>query len=186
MSDTLNVGDALTSGQSLTSQNGAYTATLQDDGNFVLSAGSDAVWSTKTNGKGAVRATLQDDGNFVLYNAGNEGVWSTRTSGANGRLVLQNDRNLVVYFGDSGAWSSQTATDEVPAAAPAPEPEPAPPAAPPAPAAQTYTVVGGDTLWGISERFLGDGARYMEIAQASGIANPDVINVGQVLTIPAR
>ena len=36
----------------------------------------------------------------------------------------------------------------------------------------------------IAERFYGDGNRYPEIAAASGIANPDLINVGQVITIP--
>jgi len=72
----------------------------------------------------------------------------------------------------------------VPAAAeepaPAPEPEPAP--APPAP--RTYTVVSGDTLWAISERFYGDGSKYQVIADASGISNPDLIHPGQELTIP--
>jgi nucleoid-associated protein YgaU len=42
----------------------------------------------------------------------------------------------------------------------------------------------GDTLWAIAERFYGDGNRYQEIANASGIPNPDLINPGQVLTIP--
>jgi len=61
------------------------------------------------------------------------------------------------------------------AAAPAPEPEPA---------ARTYTVESGDTLWAISERFYGDGSKYQVIADASGISNPDLIQPGQVLTIP--
>ena len=58
--------------------------------------------------------------------------------------------------------------------------EPAP--APPAP--RTHTVEPGDTLWAIAERFYGDGNRYPEIAAASGIENPDLIQPGQVLTIP--
>ncbi|HEY6855122.1 MAG TPA: LysM peptidoglycan-binding domain-containing protein, partial [Mycobacterium sp.] len=60
---------------------------------------------------------------------------------------------------------------------PAPEPEPEP-------AARTYTVESGDTLWAISERFYGDGSKYQVIADASGISNPDLIQPGQVLTIP--
>jgi nucleoid-associated protein YgaU len=71
--------------------------------------------------------------------------------------------------------------------APAPEPEAAPappPPPPPPPAPRTYTVVSGDTLWAISERFYGDGAKYQVIADASGISNPDLIHPGQVLTIP--
>ena len=58
------------------------------------------------------------------------------------------------------------------------------PTPPPPPAPRTYTVVSGDTLFAIAERFYGDGNRYPEIAAASGIANPDLINVGQVITIP--
>jgi hypothetical protein len=50
--------------------------------------------------------------------------------------------------------------------------------------AQSYTVQSGDTLWDIAERVYGDGAQYHRIADASGIANPDLIMPGQVLTIP--
>ncbi|QKT08538.1 LysM peptidoglycan-binding domain-containing protein [Gordonia sp. X0973] len=175
MSDTLNVGDRLGTGQSLTSANGAYTLTLQDDGNLVLTDGGKAVWSTKTNGKGAVRASVQEDGNFVLYNGSDEGVWSTKTSGAGARLVLQDDRNVVLYVGDKGEWSSKTVTD-APVAQAASNEAPAP--------AKTYTVVEGDTLWAIAERFLGDGNKYPELASLNGIANPDLINVGQVIKLP--
>src|SRR4029077_7073583 len=75
------------------------------------------------------------------------------------------------------------AAEEAPA--PAPEAEPAaPPPPPPPPVARTYTVVSGDTLWAISERFYGDGSKYQGIADASGVSNPDLIHARQVLTIP--
>ncbi|KIU16854.1 LysM peptidoglycan-binding domain-containing protein [Mycolicibacterium llatzerense] len=202
MGDTLQKGEKLDVGQSLTSNNGAYRLVLQDDGNLVLYTGEQSVWATGTNGQGVQRAEVQDDGNFVLYTA-DKPVWASDTKGAdNVRLVLQDDRNLVLYSGDDAKWSSDTHTDEVPAApveaAPEPvvveavaepvavevvaEPEPAP--APEAPAARTYTVQSGDTLWAISEQFYGDGSRYPEIASASGIDNPDLIQPGQLLTIP--
>lgn len=44
-----------------------------------------------------------------------------------------------------------------------------------------YTVVSGDTLSGIGAKF---GVDYQSIANANGISNPDLIYVGQVLTIP--
>lgn len=47
-----------------------------------------------------------------------------------------------------------------------------------------YTVVKGDTLWGIAQRMYGNGSRYPEIAKANNIANPDIIHVGQKLLIP--
>jgi nucleoid-associated protein YgaU len=56
------------------------------------------------------------------------------------------------------------------------------------PPAKTYTVVKGDTLWGIAQRFLGAGARYEEIYEANkGVigGNPNLIYPGQVFTIPA-
>jgi LysM repeat protein len=207
--DRLQNGEKLEVGQSLASLNGAYRLTLQDDGNLVLYSGDDAVWSTGTNGKNVVRAEVQKDGNFVLYTP-DDPVWASQTKGAKDvRLILQNDRNLVLYGFDGPAWSSNTQTDEppvsepppaaspevVPAAAtediappPAPPEEaaapPPPPPPPPPPAPRTYTVVSGDTLWAIAERFYGDGNKYHQIAEASGIANPDLIHPGQVVTIP--
>jgi outer membrane autotransporter protein len=191
--DTLTEGQKLVKGESLTSSNGAYTLTLQNDGNLVLAARGHAIWASGTNGEDVVRAEVQSDGNFVLYTA-DKPVWHTDTKGKkNVRLVLQDDRNLVLYSADGSAWSTKTETD----APPPPEPEAAAPAAaeepaveeaaasePEAEAARTYTVESGDTLWAISERFYGDGSKYQIIADASGIANPDLIQPGQVLTIP--
>lgn len=192
MADTLTGGQKLVKGESLTSSNGAYTLTLQNDGNLVLASRGNAIWATGTNGQDVVRAEVQPDGNFVLYTA-DKPVWHTDTKGKkNVRLVLQDDRNLVLYAADGPAWSTKTETDAPPP--PEAEPEAAAEAAPaaaeaaraepePEPA-RTYTVVSGDTLWAISERFYGDGSKYQVIADASGISNPDLIQPGQVLTIP--
>jgi LysM repeat protein len=197
--DTLTQGKKLIKGESLTSNNGAYTLTLQDDGNLVLAVRGKAIWATGTNGQDVVRAEVQPDGNFVLYTA-DKPVWATNTKGKKDvRLVLQDDRNLVLYAADGPAWSTKTETDAPPppepeaeaaapeAAAAAEEPAPQPEAPPPTPepaGPRTYTVVAGDTLWAISERFYGDGSKYQVIADASGISNPDLIQPGQVLTIP--
>jgi hypothetical protein len=192
--DTLTEGQKLVKGESLTSSNGAYTLTLQDDGNLVLASRGHAVWASGTEGQDVVRAEVQNDGNFVVYSA-DKPVWHTDTKGKkNVRLVLQDDRNLVLYAADGSAWSTKTETDAPPppepeAAAAAPEPAAEEAAATasepePEPAARTYTVESGDTLWAISERFYGDGSKYQIIADASGISNPDLIQPGQVLTIP--
>ena len=47
-----------------------------------------------------------------------------------------------------------------------------------------YTVVSGDTLWAIAERFYGDGSKYPKIAEANNIENPDLIYPDKVLYIP--
>jgi nucleoid-associated protein YgaU len=63
----------------------------------------------------------------------------------------------------------------------------APKAAPPPPAApKTYTVQPGDTLSKISKHFYGEAGKYMKIFEANRdkLSNPDLIKVGQVLTIP--
>jgi nucleoid-associated protein YgaU len=92
---------------------------------------------------------------------------------------------LVLYAADGPAWSTNTETDASPPP-PSPEPDAAAVEAEPAPAPRTYTVVSGDTLWAISERFYGDGNKYQVIADASGISNPDLIQPGQLLTIPPQ
>ncbi|MFA4081699.1 LysM peptidoglycan-binding domain-containing protein [Mycobacteroides salmoniphilum] len=194
MADTLTEGQKLEAGQSITSNNGAYSLTLQQDGNLVLSEYDTVVWATGTNGTSPERAEVQSDGNFVLY-ADGKPVWHSDTEGKdNVRLVLQDDRNLVLYSGDTPAWATATTSDTPPvppAAEEAPAEEPAAtapaaaePEAPAAPEPRTYTVVSGDTLWAIAERFYGDGNQYQKIADASGVANPDLIQPGQVLTIP--
>ena len=60
----------------------------------------------------------------------------------------------------------------------------APAFAPVAVEKKTHTVVAGDTLFNIAAQYLGDGNRYTELAAANNIANPDHIEVGQVITIP--
>ena len=180
MGDTLNAGQQLGRGASITSPNGAYTLTLQEDGNLVLAARGEAVWATGTDNQGADRADVQSDGNFVIY-AGDKPIWNTDTKGKKDvRLVVQDDRNVVLYAADGVAWSSRTETD----APPPPVKEETIEFAPVANEKKTHTVVAGDTLFNIAKQYLGDGNRYTELAKANNIANPDHIEVGQVIEIP--
>lgn len=48
-----------------------------------------------------------------------------------------------------------------------------------------YTVKSGDTLGAIAQRYYGDASQYMKIANYNNIDNPDLIQVGQKLKIPA-
>lgn len=50
---------------------------------------------------------------------------------------------------------------------------------------QPYTVQSGDNLSRIAKRFYGSPNKYTAIAQANGIANPDLIRVGQQIRLPA-
>lgn len=51
---------------------------------------------------------------------------------------------------------------------------------PPAPAQQTYTVQSGDTLSGIAARY---GTSWQHLADLNGLADPNLIYPGQVLTV---
>jgi len=91
------------------------------------------------------------------------------------------------YAEPQGRITVLTATAGVEEELPAAPEQSAEPETPvqPAPAETTYTVVSGDCLWSIAARVYGSGARYPVIAAANGLADPNYIRVGQVLTLPA-
>lgn len=63
---------------------------------------------------------------------------------------------------------------------PAPHPQPNPN---PDPETRIYRVKEGDTLWGIAEKYLGDGNKYREIMLLNNLTS-DIIIPGQILKIP--
>ncbi len=48
----------------------------------------------------------------------------------------------------------------------------------------TYTIKNGDCLWDIAIRAYGDGYKWLEIARANNLSNPDLIYPDNVLIIP--
>ncbi len=52
-------------------------------------------------------------------------------------------------------------------------------------AEQPYTIKSGDNLSKVSKLFYGNPNKYAKIAEANGIANPDLIKVGQQINVPA-
>lgn len=48
---------------------------------------------------------------------------------------------------------------------------------------ETYTVQSGDSLWLISKRFYGDGAKYVYLAEINSIKKPYTIYTGQQLKL---
>jgi len=48
----------------------------------------------------------------------------------------------------------------------------------------THVVVMGENLWQIAEKYYDSGYNWVDIAEANGLANADVLLIGQELTIP--
>jgi hypothetical protein len=85
----------MNSGKSLASP-GAYTLSMQSDGNLVWKA-STAAWRSNTHIAGSY-VRMQTDGNLVVYTPSNSPQWESRTYVNTGAyLDLQADGNLVIY-----------------------------------------------------------------------------------------
>lgn len=111
--DRVGAYERLYGGQSIKSSNGHFTAIVQDDGNFVVYKGSQALWASNTNGKGkGCSLEMQGDNNLVLYDHKGSAVWASGTNGKGTSpcyVVQQDDGNLVLYDSDNKAlWASNT------------------------------------------------------------------------------
>ena len=119
-----------------------------------------------------VSAFLVPNGSYV-----EQGQTVALSGGARGTWGAGNATGPHLHWGLmlNGSWVNPC--DYVNQPQPAPQPQPA---------AQTYTIQPGDTLWGVAERFYGDGSRYMEIFNASSFrsGNPSLIYPGEVAVIP--
>lgn len=121
----------------------------------------------------------------ILHGAHTFYFWEYRVALANPDLVDQ-----LVSIIHSSVPDPKTLAGGAPEPTPAPTPAPTPTPAPapaPAPSEQHYTVVHGDTLSGIAQRFYGDAADWPTIYNANrGLigGNPNVIFPGEALVIP--
>lgn len=114
-----------------------------------------------------------------LADTNGQPIAATRTGG-----------NITVGTGGGGQPGATATATRVPPTAAPPTPTatggPRPtPTATPAPggggASCTYTVRAGDTLAAIALRY---GTTWRKIADANGLSNPDLLRIGQTLTIP--
>lgn len=102
----VNPGGTVPVGTGIWSPNGAYVATMQRDGNFVVYGKRGAIWSSRTHRHPRSVLRMQRDGNLVIYQ-GSRPLWSSRTQRHPGAYVtMQNDGNLVIYRGRA-LWSSK-------------------------------------------------------------------------------
>ncbi len=112
----------LSAGQRLQSPNGAYTAIMQGDGNFVLYGPAGWTWQSNTLGSGSNRVQIQPDGNLVMYTPSNAVTWQSATNGRGaGFLQVQDDGNMVLYNAAAQwIWQTYTYPGYQPPSAPAP------------------------------------------------------------------
>ncbi|KAJ3192043.1 hypothetical protein HDU82_003329, partial [Entophlyctis luteolus] len=102
-------------GCSLYSSSFNIRMTFQDDCNLVVyegvnTASETVVWASNTDGNSNCVLLFQTDGNLVIYSS-NVAIWSINYGGYSGQkaLVMQNDRNLVVYEASGDTYVSGTA-----------------------------------------------------------------------------
>jgi hypothetical protein len=109
--DRLGPGDQLNPGEQLRSADGRWCLVMQGDGNLVgYQCGTgNFFFHTETDTVGPSIAKLEPDGHFVLYRLSDAYVpWERPHSGwqAWSRLIMQNDRNIVIYTqSDAVTWA---------------------------------------------------------------------------------
>lgn len=94
---------------------------------------------------------------------------------SHGRLAgYDGNIDLDIAYMDATAWHKYANPSETKPVTPTPVRKPTPSTV------RTYTVQSGDTLSGIASKY---GTTYQHLAQINGIANPNIIHVGQVIKI---
>ena len=102
---SLSSGRSLTTSQYLASPSGKYQLRLSATQLAVVRVADGKVtWSTKLEGAGS--AVMQGDGNFVIYKQGKALWSSNTGGFKNSQLRLQDDSNLVIYQNGRAVWSS--------------------------------------------------------------------------------
>jgi hypothetical protein len=82
MADTLNPGDSLRVGDSITSANGRYLFVYQADSNLILYKNyrfqdRKYLWASNTWDKPAGVCIMQPDGNLVMFDSNQQPVWAS-------------------------------------------------------------------------------------------------------------
>lgn len=116
--DRLLSGEGLKPNQSLQSNNGDFTMTLQSDGNFVLrGAENQPLWATNNLSENIFDVIMQSDGNLVVYDSDSNVLWASDTGPGNpgAFLILHADGNAVVTGpGNNTLWATDTVAPPTP------------------------------------------------------------------------
>ena len=108
----LTANQGLLRGQSISSPDGRFTLSFQQDGNLVLYGPTHkALWASHTDGRSVWEAIMQADGNLVIYDRSNHSLWNSGTWGhAGAALTIGNDGNLAIRDANNNLlWATHTA-----------------------------------------------------------------------------
>ncbi|MGW6257611.1 NlpC/P60 family protein [Streptomyces sp. NPDC055085] len=131
------------------------------------------------------------DGQMIEASGSGRGVVITSLDGRGGRVVgvvrpASADTPVIAGGGGNSAPTPKPKPDPVKTTpvktAPVADDSPAPVADSPA---GVYTVVSGDYLWKLAERYYGNGHRIYDANKETIGSDPNLIFPGQVFTIPA-
>ncbi|WP_330473090.1 IPT/TIG domain-containing protein [Terrabacter sp. C0L_2] len=102
---TLGTGQTLSAGTALRSPSGAYVATMQADGNLVITtSGGTRRWTSATSGPGN-RLQVRADGNVVMLRTNGTVAWSSGTNGWTGASLTLTDAGLLqARQGTTAVW----------------------------------------------------------------------------------
>lgn len=109
--DRMKGGERLLAGEALTSPNGKFKLTFQDDGNFVLYEGSEPRWASgsRSYGQGGGWLLLTTDGNMTSFDDDQSSRWSSRTryrrTGGDCELIVQDDGAAVLKLDGVTIWA---------------------------------------------------------------------------------
>ncbi|KAH7626877.1 hypothetical protein B0T09DRAFT_35761 [Sordaria sp. MPI-SDFR-AT-0083] len=109
--DRLKGGQRLLAGEALTSPNGRFTLTFQNDGNFVLYEGSEPRWASggHSYGQGGGWLLLTTDGNMTSFEDDQSSQWSSRTryrrTGGDCELIIQDNGAAVLKLDGVTTWA---------------------------------------------------------------------------------
>jgi hypothetical protein len=104
--DTLIPGGRLEPGAYLLSSDRRKRFVMQQDGNLVLYGEDTPIWASGTGGIPGATATMQGDGNLVVSDGGGQARWNSGTADFPGaRLSIQDDANMVLYHQGHAIWT---------------------------------------------------------------------------------
>lgn len=107
----LQSGESLLAGQSITSPDGSYSLTMEQNGNVVLAPAASpgfTLWDTDTTGSRGSRLAMLSDGNLAVIHRGAT-VWVAETEVPGAFAKIQSNANLVVLSsGEEPLWDRRS------------------------------------------------------------------------------